>query len=129
MDWSEFVLPQSYQFRIYFTLISQNYITFVVMQREPKFKIIVHFIEEQIQNGTFGLGDQIPSVNALRIRFGLSRSSIFLAMEDLKSRGTAEGRAHGAEGSHDGAASRGEGAVRGMRKVRIGGGACGADGG
>lgn len=90
MDWSEFVLPQSYQFIMYFTLISQNYITFVVMQREPKFKIIVHFIEEQIQNGKFGLGDQIPSVNALRIRFGLSRSSIFLAMEDLKSRGIIE---------------------------------------
>ena len=60
------------------------------MKREPKFKTVVHFIEEQIQNGAFGLGDQIPSVNALRIRFGLSRSSIFLAMEDLKSRGIIE---------------------------------------
>ena len=60
------------------------------MQRDPKFKAIVHFVEEQIHSGELRLGDRIPSVNAFRIRFGLSRSSVFLAMEELKSRGIIE---------------------------------------
>lgn len=60
------------------------------MQREPKYKAIVHFIENKIRSGELKTGDRLPSVNALRIRFSLSRSSIFLAMEELKSRGIAE---------------------------------------
>ena len=60
------------------------------MNRDPKFKTIVHFVEEQIRRGELKLGDQIPSVNAFRIRFNLSRSSIFLAMQELKSRGIIE---------------------------------------
>ena len=60
------------------------------MKRDPKFKVIVHFVEDQIQTGQLSLGDRIPSVNAFRIRFGLSRSSIFLAMQELQSRGIIE---------------------------------------
>ena len=60
------------------------------MKRDPKFKAVVHFVEEQIQSGQLSLGDRIPSVNAFRIRFGLSRSSIFLAMQELQSRGIIE---------------------------------------
>lgn len=60
------------------------------MYREPKFKAVVHFVEEQIRQGELKTGDHIPSVNAFRIRFKLSRSSIFLAMQELKSRGIIE---------------------------------------
>ena len=60
------------------------------MQREPKYKTIVHFIKDKIRSGELKTGDRLPSVNALRIRFSLSRSSIFLAMEELKSRGIVE---------------------------------------
>ena len=60
------------------------------MQRDPKYKTIVHFIEDRIRSGELKTGDRLPSVNALRIRFSLSRSSIFLAMEEMKSRGIVE---------------------------------------
>lgn len=63
------------------------------MQREPKYKAIVHFIEDRIIDGTYHIGDRIPSVNAFRIRFALSRSSVLLAMEELKSRGIIEAEA------------------------------------
>ena len=61
-----------------------------IMQRDPKYKVIVRFIEDRIRRGELKTGDRLPSVNALRIRFSLSRSSIFLAMEELKSRGIVE---------------------------------------
>ena len=60
------------------------------MKRDPKYKVIVRNIEDRIRSGELKLGDRLPSVNALRIRFNLSRSSIFLAMEELKSRGIVE---------------------------------------
>lgn len=60
------------------------------MNREQTYKKIVHFIEDQIISGEYHIGDKIPSVNALKIRFGVSRSSIFLAMNELKSRGLIE---------------------------------------
>ena len=60
------------------------------MQRDPKYKVVVHFVEQQIQNGQLGIGDRIPSVNAFRIRFSISRSSVFLAMRELQSRGIIE---------------------------------------
>lgn len=60
------------------------------MQRDPKYKEVVRFVEERIRRGELSVGDRIPSVNAFRIRFHLSRSSIFLAMDELKSRGIIE---------------------------------------
>ena len=60
------------------------------MQRDPKYKVVVHFVEQQIKNGQLGIGDRIPSVNAFRIRFSISRSSVFLAMRELQSRGIIE---------------------------------------
>ncbi len=60
------------------------------MQRDPKYKIVVKFIEDKIRSGELSVGDRIPSVNAFKIRFPISRSSIFLAMEELKSRGIIE---------------------------------------
>ena len=55
--------------------------------REKRFKQVVHFVEDRIRSGEYRIGDRIPSVNAWGIRFGLSRSSVFLAMDELKSRG------------------------------------------
>jgi len=52
---------------------------------------IVHYIEGLIRSGELTIGDRLPSVNALKIRFGYSRSTVFLAMEDLRSRGIIEG--------------------------------------
>ena len=60
------------------------------MQRDPKYKEIVRFVEDRIRCGELGIGDRIPSVNAFRIRFKISRSSIFLAMDELKARGIIE---------------------------------------
>ena len=60
------------------------------MQRDPKYKVIVRYVEEHIRNGSLKIGDRIPSVNSFKIRYSLSRSSIFLAMDDLKSRGIIE---------------------------------------
>ena len=61
-----------------------------VMVREQKYKAIVHFVEEQIMSGAYGIGDKIPSANSMKIRFGISRSSVFLALDELKSRGLIE---------------------------------------
>lgn len=46
---------------------------------------IIHSNRRQL-----GIGDRIPSVNAFRIRFSISRSSVFLAMRELQSRGIIE---------------------------------------
>ena len=60
------------------------------MLREKRYKQIVHEVEQGILEGKYKLGDRIPSINSWRIRTGLSRSSIVLAMDELKSRGILE---------------------------------------
>lgn len=57
------------------------------MNREPKYMSVVHWVEEEIRSGDLRLGDRLPSANAFRIKFSLSRSSVFLAMKDLCARG------------------------------------------
>lgn len=58
--------------------------------REPKYSAVVHYIENCIKEGSLHIGDRIPSVNSLKIRFHLSRSSVILALSELKSRGIIE---------------------------------------
>lgn len=60
------------------------------MLREQHFKRIVHEVEQDILDGKYKVGDKIPSINFWRIKSGLSRSSVVLAMEELKSRGLIE---------------------------------------
>lgn len=60
------------------------------MKREKHFKKIVHEVERNILNGKYNIGDKLPSINSWRISSGLSRSSVVLAMEELKSRGLIE---------------------------------------
>jgi len=60
------------------------------MLRENRYKQIVHAVEHDILDGKYKIGDQIPSINSWRIRTGLSRSSIILALKELKTRGIIE---------------------------------------
>ncbi|MBO4340380.1 MAG: GntR family transcriptional regulator [Bacteroidales bacterium] len=57
------------------------------MIREKRYKRIVHEVEMDILAGRYKIGDKIPSINFWRIKTGLSRSSVMLAMEELKERG------------------------------------------
>lgn len=60
------------------------------MYREKLYKRIVREVEQDILEGKYKLGDKIPSINSWRIRSGLSRSSVVLAMDELISRGLVE---------------------------------------
>ncbi len=60
------------------------------MLREQRYKQIVHAVEQDILDGKYKIGDKVPSINSWRIRTGLSRSSIVLALDELKSRGIIE---------------------------------------
>ena len=60
------------------------------MLREKHYKKIVHEVERDILNGKYQIGDKIPSINSWKISSGLSRSSVVLAMEELKERGLIE---------------------------------------
>ncbi len=61
-----------------------------VMYREKLYKRIVREVEQDILEGKYKVGDKIPSINSWRIRSGLSRSSVVLAMDELISRGLVE---------------------------------------
>lgn len=60
------------------------------MIREKRYKLIVHALEMDILAGRYRIGEKIPSINFWRIKTGLSRSSVVLAMEELKERGLIE---------------------------------------
>ena len=60
------------------------------MLREKRFKQIVHTVEQDILEGRYKVGDRIASINSWCIRTGLSRSSVMLALDELKSRGIIE---------------------------------------
>ena len=60
------------------------------MYREKLYKRIVREVEQDILEGKYKVGDKIPSINSWRIRSGLSRSSVVLAMDELISRGLVE---------------------------------------
>jgi DNA-binding LacI/PurR family transcriptional regulator len=60
------------------------------MLREKRYKQIVHTVEQDILDGKYRVGDRIASINSWCIRTGLSRSSVMLALDELKSRGIIE---------------------------------------
>ena len=60
------------------------------MLREKRYKQIVHIVEQDILDGKYRIGDRIPSINSWCIRTGLSRSSVVLALDELKARGIIE---------------------------------------
>lgn len=53
----------------------------------PKYKQIVTSIEEAISRGDLRKGDQLPSINNLRDKHGLSRDTVLTAFNELKMRG------------------------------------------
>ena len=52
-----------------------------------KYKQIINQIENSIESGLLKKGDKLPSINKLKKDHGLSRDTILMAFNDLKSRG------------------------------------------
>lgn len=52
--------------------------------QEPKYRTVVNWIQEQINNGTFRLGEKLPSENELSAQFHLSRQTVRRAIEVLE---------------------------------------------
>ncbi|CAM4000904.1 PLP-dependent aminotransferase family protein [Mesobacillus thioparans] len=57
-----------------------------------KYKQIIDYIKEQITNGTWPVGSRLPSQRALASQFGVNRSTIVTALEELAADGLIEGR-------------------------------------
>lgn len=53
----------------------------------PKYKQIIKSIELGIQNGVYKKGDKLPSINAIRKTYSLSRDTVLVAYDSLKIRG------------------------------------------
>ncbi|MEO9572132.1 MAG: GntR family transcriptional regulator [Polaribacter sp.] len=53
----------------------------------PKYKQIITSIEESILNGTLKKGDKLPSLNSIKQKHSLSRDTVIMAFNELKSRG------------------------------------------
>ena len=54
---------------------------------ESKYKQVVNFVIEGINEGHFQKGDWIPSINEFRKKYNLSRDTVFAGISELKSRG------------------------------------------
>lgn len=53
----------------------------------PKYKQIISSVEQAITFKKLNLGDQLPSINSIRNKHKISRDTILLAYNDLKTRG------------------------------------------
>ncbi|MFH4966497.1 GntR family transcriptional regulator [Gaetbulibacter sp. M235] len=56
----------------------------------PKYKQIVLSIENAITSGQLKKGDSLPSINAIKNKFSLSRDTVLMAFNELKVRGIIE---------------------------------------
>ncbi|WP_411767299.1 GntR family transcriptional regulator [Winogradskyella sp. A3E31] len=56
----------------------------------PKYRQIVHSIENALDSGALKKSDKLPSVNSIRNEFSLSRDTVFKAFNELKKRGIIE---------------------------------------
>ena len=56
----------------------------------PKYKQIVLSIENAVVSGKLKKGDALPSINAVRNKFSLSRDTVLMAFNELKVRGIIE---------------------------------------
>ncbi|WP_080875946.1 PLP-dependent aminotransferase family protein [Oceanobacillus timonensis] len=59
--------------------------------KKPKYQIIIDFIKEKISKGEWAIGSQIPSQRHLAKMFGVNRSTIIIALEELMADGLIEG--------------------------------------
>ncbi|MFV0248451.1 MAG: GntR family transcriptional regulator [Tenacibaculum sp.] len=64
-----------------------SYIFIEEKNKEPKYKQIVASIELGITNGSLKRGDKLPSINAIREEFKVSRDTVLLGYNELKTRG------------------------------------------
>ncbi|QHI39212.1 Mannosyl-D-glycerate transport/metabolism system repressor MngR [Kordia antarctica] len=53
----------------------------------PKYKQIVASIEKAISSGELRKGDKLPSLNSVKDKFSLSRDTVLMAFNELKTRG------------------------------------------
>jgi GntR family transcriptional regulator of arabinose operon len=54
--------------------------------REAKYMTVVQWVEEQIESGSIGMGDKLPSENEMSLQFHLSRQTIRHAIDVLEQR-------------------------------------------
>jgi len=74
--------------------------------QEPKYKIVVNWIRERMNDGTFRLGEKLPSENELSAQFQVSRQTVrhaidVLEQQKLVSRVQGSGTFVGAGGGHN----------------------------
>lgn len=74
----------TYQF---FYICDMNVVTVHSDLEMPKYKQIVQSIENAIQSGNLVKGEKLPSINTVRDEFGLSRDTVLMAFNELKTRG------------------------------------------
>jgi GntR family transcriptional regulator, regulator for abcA and norABC len=60
--------------------------------KSPKYKVIIDFIKDQITNGTWPIGSRLPSQRDLAKLFGVNRSTVVTALEELAADGLVEGK-------------------------------------
>ena len=56
----------------------------------PKYKQIINSIEGALSSGLLKKGNALPSINSVRNKYSLSRDTVFMAYNDLKTRGIIE---------------------------------------
>ncbi len=69
----------------------------------PKYKQIVQSIEDGLTSGIIKKGDALPSVNHIKDEFSLSRDTVLMAFNELKTRGIVEsvaGKGYYVESEH-----------------------------
>lgn len=59
-------------------------------KNQSKYKQIVDFVIDGINNGLLKKGDWIPSINEFRERYDLSRDTVFAGIKELKAKGIIE---------------------------------------
>lgn len=57
---------------------------------ESKYKLVVNYVQDGIRSGRLDIGDWIPSINAFRQQFNISRDTVFAGISELKSKGIIE---------------------------------------
>ena len=60
--------------------------------KAPKYKVIIDYIKGQITNGTWPIGSRLPSQRELAKQFGVNRSTVITALDELTADGLVKGK-------------------------------------
>ncbi|MEW8971279.1 MAG: PLP-dependent aminotransferase family protein [Mesobacillus sp.] len=60
--------------------------------KAPKYKVIINYVKEQITNGIWPVGSRLPSQRDLAKQFGVNRSTVVTALDELAADGLVEGK-------------------------------------